>query len=110
MEEPLDELLEWLRSQHKGLRTYKSFQQKVLEAGGKKRGEYALYYLLSSLVGRFVDTYDDRPLMLDVTDEAFRRLVELVERAGKFEKLSAKDQVGFLNELASTELAPSEHV
>jgi hypothetical protein len=100
----VEELVQWLRSQHKGLRTYKTFQQRVLEAGAKHRDQYALYFLLAILVGRFVEAYEETPLTLDITDEAHKRLVAISEKAAKFDALSAEKRLGLLNEIASSDL------
>lgn len=101
----MEELAHWLKSQHKGLRTYKTFHQKVLDLGASNRGQYALYYLLAMLVGRFVDAYEDSPLTLDVTDEAHKRLVAIAEKCSHFEKMSADERLKILNEIAAMELA-----
>ena len=101
----MEELAQWLKSQHMGLRTYKTFQQKVLEIGLKNRRQYALYYLLAMLAARFVDVYDERPLTLDITDEAHKRLVAIVDKAVRFETMSAREQNELLNEIAASELA-----
>lgn len=100
----MDELAQWLKSQHKGLRTYKTFQQKLLETGSKRRNQYALYYLLAALVGRFVDTHEESPLTLEITDEAHKRLVALSDRAVKFDSMSSDDRLNLLNEIAGSEL------
>jgi hypothetical protein len=100
----VEDLAQWLKSQHKGLRTYKTFQQRVLDLGTQHRDHYALYYLLSTLVGRFIDAYDESPLTLDVTDEAHKRLVALSEKAAGFEALSSDGQLAFLNEIATSDL------
>ena len=101
----MEELVNWLKSQHKGLRAYKTFHQKVLDFGAQHRDQYALYYLLAMLVGRFVDAYEDSPLTLDVTDEAHKRLVAIAEKGSQFNSLSAEDRLKLLNEIASMELA-----
>ena len=101
----MEELVNWLKSQHKGLRAYKTFHQKVLYLGAQHRDDYALYYLLAMLVGRFVDAYEDSPLTLDVTDEAHKRLVTIAEKGSQFDRLSAEDRLALLNEIASMELA-----
>lgn len=101
----MEELAKWLKSQHKGLRTYKTFQQMVLDAGAKNREQYVFYYLLAALVGRFVDSYEEAPLTLGVTDEAHKRLTAISDKAAKFQSLSAEDQVKLLNELAVSELS-----
>jgi hypothetical protein len=100
----VEELAQWLKSQHKGLRTYKTFQQRVLEAGAKHRDQYALYYLLAMLVGRFIDSYEEEPLTLDITDEAHKRLVACSDKAAKFNALSADERLKLLNEIAASDL------
>jgi hypothetical protein len=100
----VEELAEWLKSQHKGLRTYKTFQQKVLEVGAKHRDHYALCYLLAMLAGRFSDTYEETPLTLDVTDEAHRRLVAYADKAAKFDSIASDSRLEFLNEIAASDL------
>lgn len=101
----MEELTQWLKSQHKGLRAYKTFHQKVLDLGAQHREQYALYYLLAMLVGRFVEAYEDSPLTLDVTDEAHKRLVAIAEKCSRFDSISAEERLKLLNEIASMELA-----
>jgi hypothetical protein len=100
----VEELAQWLKSQHKGLRTYKTFHQKVLELGAQHKQQYALYYLLAMLVWRFVDSYEDSPLTLDVTDEAHKHLVAVTERCAQFDAMSVDERLRFLNEIAAMEL------
>lgn len=100
----MEELAQWLKSQHKGLRTYKTFQQKVLDAGSAHRDQYALYALLAGLVGRFVEAYEETPLTLEITDEAHKRLVALSDSAIEFDRMSDKDRLALLNEIAASEL------
>jgi len=100
----VEELAQWLKSQHKGLRTYKTFQQRALEMGAQHRDQYALYYLLGMLVGRFVDSFEENPLTLDVTDEAHRRLVAFADKAAGYERMSADERLKLLNEIAGSEL------
>ena len=101
----MEDLVQWLKTQHKGLRTYKTFQRKVLEIGAKNKSQYAVYYLLAALVDRFVEIYDERPLTLDITEEAQKRLVAISEKAVQFDKLPASQQVALLNEIAASDLA-----
>lgn len=100
----MEELALWLKSQHRGLRTYKEFQQKVLEAGSKHRDQYALYSLLAVMVGRFIDAYEEAPLTLDVTDEAHKRLVALSDSAVRYNAMSSDERLALLNEIAASEL------
>lgn len=101
----MEELVQWLKSQHKGLRTYKGFHQRALELGAQHRDQYAIYYLLSALVGRFIDSFEDSPLTLDVTDEAHKRLVRITEKAAGYEGMSSDQRLSILNEIAAMELA-----
>jgi hypothetical protein len=66
---------------------------------------YVLYYLLAALVARFVDSFEEEPLTLGVTDEAHRRLVAISDKAAKFQSLSAEEQIKILNEIATSELS-----
>jgi hypothetical protein len=100
----VEELAQWLKSQSKGLRTYKAFQQRVLEDGARHRDQYALYYLLAMLVGRFIDAYEEMPLNLEVIEEAHKRLVALSDKAARFDALSADERLKLLNEIAAADL------
>ena len=101
----MEGLVQWLKSQHKGLRTYKAFHQRVLELGGQHRDEFALYFLLSAVAARFVDAFEDSPLTLDVTDEAHKRLVAITEKASQYPRMPAEQRLALLNEIAVTDLA-----
>jgi hypothetical protein len=101
----LEELAEWLKSQHKGLRTYKTFHRKALEVGAKSKTDYALYSLLATLVDRFIEAYDERPLTLDVTEEAHKRLISITDEAMHFTKMAPDKQIAFLNKIAASDLA-----
>ncbi len=100
----MEELGQWLKSQHKGLRTYKTFQQKVLDVGAAHRGEFVLYYLLAALAGRFVDAHEEQPLTLDITDEAHKRLMAFMDKALQFKSMNPDDRLKLLNEIAGSEL------
>jgi hypothetical protein len=101
----LDELLAWLRPQNTGLRTYKDFQQKVLQLGATDRNHLALYHILAMLASRFIESYEENPLPVDVADEAFKRLIGAVEKAARARKGSPSEQLTALNEIAATDLA-----
>lgn len=100
----MEQLSDWLKSQHKGLRTYKTYQQKVLEIGARTGRNFALYALLSALVGHFIDAYDEAPLTLDTADEAHKRLVLLSERATQYDSLSVDDRLALLDDIAKSNL------
>jgi hypothetical protein len=100
----LGELHRWLLSQHPGLRTYKSFQQKALELASSDDEHRALYRLLASMVGRYIDSFDEEPLPVDVASRAYQRLVSVVDDAELSMAAPASQQVQTLNKVAATEL------
>ncbi len=100
----MEDLLQWLKAQHKGLRTYKTFQRKVLDIGAKNKDQYAVYFLLGALVERFVETYDEEPLTLDVTEKAHKQLIAITEKAVQFDKMQPAQQIALLNEIAALDL------
>jgi hypothetical protein len=56
------------------------------------------------LVGRFIDAYDERPLTLDLADEAHKRLIVISDKAVRFDSMSAEDRLDLLNEIAALDL------
>src|SRR4051794_11477347 len=74
----LHDLRSWLAEQHHGLRTFKTFQDKLNSLSGREPGQRALYALLGHLVGRYVEAFDEEPLPVATADRAHARLVELV--------------------------------
>jgi hypothetical protein len=100
----LGELYEWLLNQHPGLRTYRSFQQKAVELASSDAEHRALYRLLATLVGRYIESFDEEPLPVDVAKHAFERLLGVVDDAEKSIDASASQLVQTLNRVASTEL------
>ena len=74
----MNELHTWLSQQHHGLRTFKTFQQKLETLSKRDPAQRALYALLSHLVGRYVEAFDEEPLPVVVADRAYDRLLELV--------------------------------
>ena len=100
----MDELLNWLKPQPNGLRTYKAFQQKVVALAAADRAHAAFYQLLAALAGHFIERYEENPLPVDVADTALSRLVATVDKAAKSLKGSPADQLAVLNEIAASEL------
>jgi hypothetical protein len=74
----MNDLHTWLLQQHHGLRTYRTFQQKLDDVIGRDPGQRALCRLLNSVVGSYVDRFDEEPLPVAVADRAYQRLLELV--------------------------------
>lgn len=100
----MDELLNWVAQQHSGLRTYRGFQQKVLQLAAEDSSHAAMFYLLGSIVSRFIDSYEEDPLPVAVADQAFKRLSELVKKSAQAMNAPAADQIKVLNEIARTDL------
>jgi hypothetical protein len=74
----MNDLYTWLSQQHHGLRTFRTFQQKLDALSRDCPEQRALCRLLSSIVGNYVDTFDEEPLPVALADLAFQRLLDLV--------------------------------
>jgi hypothetical protein len=100
----LGELHDWLIGQHPGLKTYKSFREKVLRLASSDTEHRALYRLLANMAGHFIATFDEAPLPVDVAMVAYERLLGIVDDAEKSMALPISQQVDVLNKIAATEL------
>jgi hypothetical protein len=93
----MNDLYTWLSQQHHGLRTYRAFQQKLATLGRDDPGQQALCRLLSSLVGGYIEAFDEEPLPVAVADRAHQRLLDLVAsldlRANANHRLADLDRV-----------------
>ena len=74
----MNDLHIWLSQQHHGLRTFRTFQQKLDDLSKGDPGQRALCRLLNGIVGSYVDTFDEEPLPVAVADRAYQRLLDLV--------------------------------
>ncbi|WP_439394913.1 hypothetical protein ACRQ5Q_37990 [Bradyrhizobium sp. PMVTL-01] len=74
----MNDLHAWLSEQHHGLRTFRTFQQKLETLGRDDPAQRGLCGLLSSLVGSYVEAYDEAPLPVEVAESAYHRLLTLV--------------------------------
>lgn len=74
----MNDLHAWLSEQHHGLRTFRTFQQKLDTLGRDDPEQRGLCRLLSGLVGSYVEAYDEAPLPVEVADGAYQRLLTLV--------------------------------
>jgi hypothetical protein len=74
----MNDLYAWLSQQHHGLRTFRTFQQKLATLSRDEPGQRALCRLLSSLTGSYIEAFDEAPLPVAVADRAHQRLLELV--------------------------------
>src|SRR3981189_3893382 len=68
----------WLSQQPHGLRTFRTFQQKLDDVCRNDPEQRALGRLLNTVVGSYVDTFDEEPLPVAVADRAYGRLLDLV--------------------------------
>jgi len=74
----MNDLHAWLSQQHHGLRTFRTFQQKLETIGRDDPAQRGLCRVLSSLVGSYVEAFDEAPLPVEVADGAYQRLLALV--------------------------------
>ena len=74
----MNDLHTWLSEQHHGLRTFRTFQQKLDTLGHDDPAQRGLCRLLSGLVGSYVEAFDEAPLPVEVADGAYHRLLALV--------------------------------
>jgi len=75
----MNDLHTWLSQQHHGLRTFRTFQQKLETLGRDDPAQRGLCRLLSGLVGSYVEAFDEEPLPVEIADGAYQRLLTLVE-------------------------------
>ena len=96
----MNDLHAWLSQQHHGLRTFHTFQQKLASLSRDEPRQRALCRLLNSLVGGYVEAFDEEPL--PVADRAFQRLLDLI--AGLDFRASAEHRLADLNRVAACDL------
>src|SRR4029078_11199743 len=73
-----NELHIWLSQQHHGLRTFKTFQEKLDVLSRHEPAQQGLCALLRRLVGGYIEIFDEAPLPVEVADQAYGRLLDLV--------------------------------
>lgn len=74
----MNDLHTWLAQQPHGLHTFRIFQQKLETLGRSEPEQLALCQLLKSMVGSYIDAFDEEPLPVAVADRAHHRLLELL--------------------------------
>ncbi|WP_376707748.1 hypothetical protein [Bradyrhizobium semiaridum] len=72
------DLHSWLSQQPHGLRTFRTFQQKLETLSKDDPEQRGVCRLLSGLVGSYVEAFDEEPLPVAVADHAYSRLLDLV--------------------------------
>jgi hypothetical protein len=98
----VNDLHAWLSQQHHGLRTFHTFQQKLATLSRDEPGQRALCRLLSSIVGGYIEAFDEEPLPVAVADRAYQRLLDLV--ASLDIRASADHRLGDLDRVAACDL------
>jgi hypothetical protein len=98
----MNDLHTWLSQQHHGLRTFRTFQQKLDDVSKSDPEQRALCRLLNTVVGSYVDTFDEELLPVAVADLAYCRLLELV--AGLDFSASADRRLPDINRVAACDL------
>ena len=100
----MGELHDWLAGQHPGLKTFKAFRQRVVDHAATDIHHRALYRLLAGLVGDYISRYDGEPVPVQVADQSYRRLLEIVARTEGSLTAPVPQQIQTLNELAGASL------
>ena len=98
----MNDLHAWLSQQHHGLRTFRTFQQKLETLGRDDPAQRGLCRLLNGLVGSYVEAFDEAPLPVEVADGAHQRLLTLVESIDL--NADAARRLADINRVAESEL------
>ena len=98
----MNDLHTWLSQQHHGLRTFRTFQQKLDDVSKDDPEQRALCRLLSGIVSRYVDAFDEDPLPVEVADRAYQRLLDLV--ASIDFAAGAERRLADINRIAASDL------
>ena len=98
----MNDLLTWFSQQHHGLGTFRIFQRKLEDLIKNEPEHRALYRLLSSVVGGYIEAFDEEPLPVGVADRAYQRLLDLV--ASLDVQASTDCRLADLNRVAACEL------
>ncbi|MGY8662824.1 hypothetical protein Q3C01_10700 [Bradyrhizobium sp. UFLA05-109] len=102
----MNELYSWVSQQHHGLRTFKTFQQKLETLSRDEPEQRGLYRLLSNLVGGYIETFDEEPLPVAVADLVHHRLLDLL---GSLDLAANSDRrLADINRVASFDLLHAE--
>ena len=98
----MNELYRWFSYPHHGLRTFETFQQKLESLSTEEPDQRGLYRLLSSLVGRYIEAFDEEPLPISVADRAHDGLLELL---GSLDlRATADRRLADINRVAASDL------
>jgi hypothetical protein len=100
----MGELHDWLSHQHHGLKTYKAFRQTLLDRVSSDAHHRALYRLLAGLTEEYIARYDGEAVPVDVAEQTFSHLLEIVAKAEGSLTAQPSQQIQILNELAAARL------
>lgn len=100
----MGELYGWLSQQHHGLKTYKAFRQTLLDRASSDTHHRALYRLLAGLTEEYIARYDGEAVPVDIAEQTYRHLLEIVATAESALTAPAPKQIQILNELAGARL------
>ena len=98
----MDDLHMWLSQQPHGFRTFRIFQQKLDALSRDAPEPRALCRLLSSIVGSYIEAFDEEPLPVAVADCAYHRLLDLL--ASLDLRANAERRLADMNSVAECEL------
>jgi hypothetical protein len=98
----MNDLYPWLSQQPHGLRTYRTFQQKLETLSSSDPEQRALCRLLGGIVGSYVEAFDEEPLPVEVAERAYRRLLDLVASIDL--RASAEQRLADINRIAACDL------
>lgn len=100
----MGELYDWLSHQHPGLKTFKAFRHNMLDRLATDTAHRALYRLLAALTDEYIARYDGEAVPVDVAEQTFRHLLEIVATAEDSLTTPPQQQIQILNELAAAKL------
>jgi hypothetical protein len=100
----MGELHDWLSHQHPGLKTFKAFRHNMLYRAAADTPHRALYRLLAGLTEEYIARYDGEAVPVDVAEQTYRHLLEIVTAAEGALTAPAPQQIQILNELAAAKL------
>ena len=103
MNELAGQLYSWLSGQHRGLRTFKALQLKLVQLAADHPEQRAMCRLLHGIVGNYVEQFDKAPLPSAIADRAYQRLLRSLAELDRTAEPAT--ELGNLNRLAALDLA-----
>jgi hypothetical protein len=100
----MGEFYDWLSRQHPGLKTFKAFRASMLDRVATDTPHRALYRLLAGLTEEYIARYDGEAVPVDVAEQTYRHLLEIVATAESTMTAAPQQQIQTLNELAAAKL------